>query len=500
MAGKTRKSVLAIKKEITEGTLVLPAAGTDFTALQEGFSMAPSFEELVSAELVGSIGQSRSVLGFENPEASFSHYLKGSGVEGQKPDYHYLIEAAFGQVATQATERVAQAASTVSVVKVAAGQGAEYERGKAVLVKKSSGYEVRNVLSVTGDDLNIAQNLASSAGLVGASLGKPILFKPADDDHPTLSITLYRGNGHNVEAESGIRVTEMSATFEAGEQINAEFSMAGLKYFFNPIEITASTGTLDWTDDSGTYSFVATAKAFRDPHELAKHLEDGMNTTSTEDFTVVYNDSNGKFVFATATSAVLTILWNTGAGTAQSIAPKVGFTTVADSSASLTYTSANALSLNAPYTPDYDESQPLVAKANEVMLGDADDITCFGAQSVSFSLSNSKSDIPDICEDTGRSGSIISAREVTIDIKSELIKFDVDKFKRFREAGSIMFTYNAGEKSGGNWVPGKIVNLFIPTATISSYEITDTDGMITLEMSLRAYVSDGLGEVYINIL
>lgn len=498
-AGKTRKTVLGIKKEVTEGVLVLPSASTDFTALSDGFTMAPAFEELTSSELQASIGQARSVLGAENPEASMSHYLRGSGVEGTKPDYNLLVEAAFGEVSTLATERIAQAASTVSLIKLAATFGADYERGKAVLVKKSGGYEVRNVLSVSGDDLTLAQNLSNATGLVGASLGKPILYKPAESvEHPTLSLTMYRGNGNNIEAEAGVRVTEMAAKFEAGQFISVDYSMAGIKYFFNPLEVLSTTDTIDWTDDAGTWAVAVDAKVYRDPHELADALASKMNVTSSETFTVTYSDATGKFTIATSTSALFSILWATGVNTAQSISSVLGFS--GDSTGATTYTSATAISLVSPVTPDYDSAQPLVAKNNEVILGGATDIACFGAQTVDFTLGNTKADIPDICEESGRSGSIIQSREVTIDIKSILPQYDVSKFKTFREGGSIMFTYNAGEKSGGDWVPGKVCNLFVPTATITNFEITDTDGMVTLEMSLRAYVQDGLGEVYCNFL
>lgn len=497
-AGKTRKSVLGIKEEVAEGTLVLPSASTDFTALQEGFSLAPSFEELTSAELVGSIGQSRSVLGFENPEMSFSHYLRGSGVEGQAPDYALLMKAAFGDVATQATERTAQAASTVSLVKLSAGQGAEYERGKGVLVKKSGGYEIRNVLSVSGDDLSLAQDLANATGLVGAGLGKPVLYKPADEDHPSLSMALYRGNGHNIEAMSGARVTEMSASFEAGQFINGDFSLAGIRFFFNPIEITASTDTIDWTDDAGTWAVAVTAQAYKDPHELAAALQVAMNATTSETISVAYSNSTGKFTISTSTSAVLSLLWNTGANAGQSIGTKLGFSVAADDTGATSYLADNAMSLAAPATPNFDDAQPLVCKNNEVFLGDS--ISCFGAQTVSFTLSNTKTDIPDICEESGRAGSIISAREATVEITALLSQYDAERFHQFHTGDSLQFTFNAGEKSGGNWIAGKCINLFIPSATITSFEVTDVDGLVAVNMSLRAYVADGLGEVYWNFL
>ena len=72
MAIQTRNSALAVKVETTEGTPVVPAAGSDYVALQDDFSMSPAFEVLDNAELKASLGKAKSVLGLEQPSASTS--------------------------------------------------------------------------------------------------------------------------------------------------------------------------------------------------------------------------------------------------------------------------------------------------------------------------------------------------------------------------------------------------------------------------------------------
>ena len=105
MALQNRKTVMAIVKEVTENTPVQPSSATDdYIALQDGFSMEPAFTELTNEELTGSIGQAKSILGFEEPSASISHYMKHSGVEGQEPNFGLLIEALLGGVEVEATE------------------------------------------------------------------------------------------------------------------------------------------------------------------------------------------------------------------------------------------------------------------------------------------------------------------------------------------------------------------------------------------------------------
>ena len=109
-----KASVLAVKKEVTEGVLVNPSASTDYVALQEGFSFAPQFEELTSAELKNSIGAGETVLGSENPTASFDHYIRHSGVEGQEPDYGEILESVFGGKSVAASEYSTISGSTTS--------------------------------------------------------------------------------------------------------------------------------------------------------------------------------------------------------------------------------------------------------------------------------------------------------------------------------------------------------------------------------------------------
>jgi len=93
----TRASVLGVKAEVTEGTPVLPASATDFLPIQDDMVMTPEFELLENAELKNSLGKSKGIVGGESPTASFSHYLKHSGVEGTAPKAgSLLLKSLFG--------------------------------------------------------------------------------------------------------------------------------------------------------------------------------------------------------------------------------------------------------------------------------------------------------------------------------------------------------------------------------------------------------------------
>lgn len=501
---QTKSSRMAIVTEVTEGTPVSPTAATQYIALQDGFSLEPSFDVLDNAELTGSIGKAKPVLGLENPTASLSHYIRHSGVEGTEPNFGRLIQGAFGAKSVNATEYNTAAGSTAGTALVAgtivhdAGEGANFERGEAYLIKDATnGYSIRNIASIATDTSTLNFNMTVAAPN-NTNLGKAVLYKPGTS-FPTFSIWDYRGNGAATQLMAGSRVTELSIESNAGDFINGSFSLDGLSFFFDPIEITSSTRYIDFNDGGVKVATVA-IDFYKDPLELAAAIQTAMDAASADTITCKYSSSTGKFTIATS-GATLSLLWNTGANTANSIATKIGFTTAADSTAALTYTSANAQSFSSPQTPTFDAADPLVAKDNEVFLGTFSDNICFCASSLTFTITNEKTDVLCVCAESGKQESVITGREVSLELTAVLPQYDADKFHRYHSNQTTSFAYNFGEKSGGNWVAGKCGNIYLPSATITSFAVDDQDGLVSLSMTLTAFVdSSGNGEVYLNFL
>ncbi len=494
-------SVFAIKKETTEGTPVVPAAAGDFIATQDDFSMSPQTDVLENAELRSSIGRAKPVLGNENPTASGSFYLRHSGVEGTKPNYHYLLEGAFGTETTHGTERNTVANSTTTLIKVDSGEGAEFSRGHPLLIKDgTNGYAIRPVHSVSTDDLTIGFALAN-APASGVDLGDAIFYSPANSGHPSLCLWHYLGNQGAIQMGAGFKVTSMDITINAGEYINANYSLEGLEYFFNPIVIGSTNKYIDWTDDGGTEAASVAEGTYKDPHELAAAIAAAMNAETDETITCVYSDSTGKFTIATSTSAVLSLLWNDGTNAANSIATTIGFATAANDTSATTYTSDNAISLAAAYTPSYDSADPLVAKNMEVLIGDGTETTSFEPDTITINVANTRAVKGSVAAASGRSGSIITERAVTINVTGYLQQYDVDKYRRYRAGTETRFLANAGTKTGGNWVAGTCVSFYAPTTTVTAFNITNQDGLVKIEFELQAYVdTNGNGEVYLGFV
>lgn len=498
----TRKNVLAIVEESTEGTPVAPTAATDYIAEQTDFQMSPETENLESDERHNSIAPSEPVPGNESPTASGSHYLRHSGVEGQAPNYRRLLKAAFGAEVVAASEFLTTAASTTAVIKSVAAS-TNFQRGQGILLKDgTNGYRLRAVESITGTtDILPSFNLPA-APASGIGLGKAVLYKPADEGHVSLSLWEYLGNGGAVKLLAGGKVSELSIPFESGQLINMAYSVQGTAFFLDPITITATTKYLDFTNDDGTAAAILSEQTYKDPHDLAAAIQAAMNTVSPgETATVTYDNATGKFTIA-STGVLLTLKWNTGTNTANSIATKIGFTTAADSTGATTYTSANAQSFASPQTPSYDSASPIVAKDMDIMFGYAPtDNTCIKASSVTFALADTVRPTNDLCSPTGLRGSIINGRAITVEVTAELQKYDVEAYRRYRLNDTVRFQASFGVKSGGNWVPGKCGLVYISTAKISAFDIVDDDGVATLQMTLTAFANaQGQGEGYLNFL
>ena len=498
--GSSRSNVLGIKEETTEGTLIDLGATTDYVTLQPDVSLTPSFESLSNDEIRASIGSAKPIQGLESPELTFSHYLKGSGVEGTAPEISEVLESGFGSQTANGTERATTSSSTVSLVKLAAG-GTDFARGFAMLIKDgTNGYSIRNVLSMATNDATLAFNLAN-APASGVSVGKCINYSPTNSGHPSFSAWLYRGNGHAVEAIAGAQTTQIGFNVNAGQLINANFTAQGTKYFFNPIRIASADAYLDFLDNATTRAASVSVKVYRDPYELATALQDSMNSLgSANTFTVTYSSTTGKFTLV-SNGTTFSLLWNTGTNTANTIGDKIGFSVAADDTGALTYTSDNAQTYAAPHTPSYDSADPIAAKYLEILLGDSTDTTCFCAQTVDFSMAITKSNVLCICAESGVQQKLATARQVTMTITALLDKYEAKMFQRFRANSEVQCAFNFGPRSGGNWVAGQCGNVFLPDAVVSSFELTDLDSVIGLTLELTAFVdSSGNGEVYLNFL
>lgn len=508
MAYNTRASRLAVRKETTEGTLVDISAATQYIPLQPGFNFVPGVEAIENQEIRGSIGRAAPVQGIETPTASFNEYLKHSGVEGQAPNWGVLLEACFGTVTTNSTQRSTTSSSTTILIKLASN-GSEFPRGTPMLIKDgTNGYSIRFSDGYATND--VTPNFAlSSAPASGIGVGKAVLYTPADQDHATLSLWMLRGNGGAKEAIAGARVTQMQMNVSVGELLNLSFNLEGLSYYFNPIRIDATNNKLNFTDDDGTVTATIPSKVYKNPHELARAVAAAMDTANAgETHTCTYSNSTGKFTIS-CTGTVLSLLWKTGTNgsdnTDTHIGTAMGFDDTADDSgtaATTGYTSDSAQTLTDSYTPSYDSADPIVVKNMEFLIGSGTSFhTSDCVISAQISINNTRQALRCINAESGVGGSILSERQCEVTVTAQMSRFDADKFDRFINNSDVKCQLSFGVKSGGNWVAGKCGGLYVPTGKISAYQLGDDNGIVTMQYTIAPYVnSSGQPEVYLGFV
>jgi hypothetical protein len=291
----------------------------------------------------------------------------------------------------------------------------------------------------------------------------------------------------------------ISGTAEAGQLINASYTVEGVAFYFNPVEITSSTDTIDFDDGSVQVATIANGW-YKTPQDLAIAVKTALDASASADtFTVTYSNATGRLTILSSGST-FELLFATGTNLAQSAAAKLGFTAT-DLTGALTYTGQNALSKVAPQSPSYDDASPLAAKNHEVMLGTATDYACFEASSVSFEIGTPKTNINSICSVSGVKGSIINERSVTFSVSALLEQHDASKFYSFYTGQELRFQYSFGEKAGSNWIPGKCGMFAVPSATITSFSIEDADGLVAINLELQGFVdASGNDEVSISFV
>jgi hypothetical protein len=499
----TRKTKVAIVEETTAGTPVPPSSGSDYIALQDGFEISPEFELIENLEVQGTIGQSAPTPGLENVTASFSHYLRHSGTQGTLPNYSLLMRSLFGDSNENTTERTTTGGSTAgsssarAIIKLAAG-GADFIRGRALMLKDAvNGYRIRNVHSVDTNDVTIAQNIPA-APASGVNTGICLSMHMADEGIP-FSLWDYRTDGGALQLASGMKADSGTINIEAGQPINCDYSFQGSKYYFNPITITASNRHIDFDEGAGELTAALDIKTFRDPEELAVQIAAKMTAAAVATISCSYSSTTGKYTISTG-GATLTIRWLTGTNTLTSAGPSIGFDITANDTGATSYTSDNAVSWASPFTPVLDSTGFLIAKNNELMMGGFHDYACVAARTVTVNIGKEITDATSICAESGLADKLFSGRTVTIDVLAYLERNDIRRWLQFKENQTVVFTYNAGTKSGGNWVPGSCVNIHSPTAKVSSFSIQDEGGIATLQTTLTCFVDSSQDEFYLNYL
>jgi hypothetical protein len=512
MAEVYRSSVFAVKEETTEGALIAEVAA-DFMPIRDGFSFQGNLEVVNSDELIDDIAPGKSFTAKEAPVGSLPKYLRHSGTEGTAPEFSVMIKSAIGGQTDNSTEystsgtSVAGTATVRGHLEMGSDQEDNFLEGQAVLIKNAAAgvpYEIRNVYNVDspGNQLDLNFNVGT-APATGTALGKAIHFRPAGTGHVSYSAYHYQASASSAfkQAMAGCRTTNMVFNFPANGLAEVNFDFEGIQFYFNPLTVTASSNDyIDFTDDAGTYAARLTAKVYNNPHELAREIESKMDDLASDEITVTYSDSTGKFTIASDGGVTFSLLWNTGTNTANTAGALFGFTVSADDTGAFTYTSDSALDYSPSVTPSYDTQDSIMVKNSELLIGGFADTTCRIASQATFTVSTPKTDILDVCSASGINSSIINSREVTFSAVVLFVQHDIGLIDKFINNTTASVMFNTGEKTGSDWDAGTCVNIYMNNATITAHPITNQDGYVAYNLEAKGFVSDTRKDVHINFL
>ena len=495
--GLVRASTYAIKKETTVGEYIAPSVGADFVALRPKNDLSFEPEILSSDELLNDIGEAKGSIGKQAVKGTHSAYLKHSGVEGQEPELSVQYESLMGAVYVASVQYATIAGSSTTVVKLGAGIGANFQVGQALLIKDSvNGYSIRNVSSISTDDLVLNFKLSVAPG-TSVSLGKAILYKPASQGHPTFSATKYVGSGFAIESAAGLTTTDLSIKADANKFAEADFSFEGTKYLYNAIKVTATNKYLDFIDDQGTQVAIIAESTYTTPIDLAAAIQLALDAASTETMVCSYSGSTGKFTISSG-SIVFSLMFGSGANAANDIAQTIGFTAT-NKTGAVTYTSENELSYAASLTPAYDAGDLIVMKGAELFVGSQADNVCICAQTVAIKVSKKVADVDCICEVTGISEKIPTSRTAEITVTASLQKHEAASLAALLNNTTVSAMLNAGSKNAGNWVAGQCFNAYMKSATVSSRK-TGGDSFVTVEITLKGFVTSTDKDIYLGFI
>lgn len=196
---RTRNAVLLAKIETTEGTENAPSASTD-AILVENPRIKPTANLINTNEVTGSLDGRGPIVGGTRVDLSFDVYLKGSGAAGTAPEFGDLLKASgFAEVITStavpsSAEACASGASqTAATLGTSASATAQAYRGMPIIFTSTgagnsfiTNYTTGKVATLT-DDMGAALSTGTNY-----QIPVNVLYKPASDSIPSLTMYLYR--------------------------------------------------------------------------------------------------------------------------------------------------------------------------------------------------------------------------------------------------------------------------------------------------------------------
>ena len=187
------KTLIAVKREVTEGTYVAPSAGADFIqVITDGWEIVPAKELIDRDVLTSSIGKVTPRTGIKSATATLPIEMKASGTEGDAPEYGLLIEEALGGSRTIAAQNTTKAAgNTATVLQIEDADIGDYSVGDGIIVLEPGDHTPSVITAVdpTGGSANITVSPGRASGSFSASvvISESQVYYPSNTGHDNRS-------------------------------------------------------------------------------------------------------------------------------------------------------------------------------------------------------------------------------------------------------------------------------------------------------------------------
>lgn len=266
-------TIAAVVEEVTEGTLVPPAAAANyFQPEQDGIEMAPSNERVARGVLTAGLTISKDRLGVLGGQGSWPVEMRGSGTEGTAPQYGVLLKSLLGATRSVAANVTTGTGHSGSVLNLGDSDKDVFNIGDAVVVKESNAHHFCFVTACvrTPGAATITVSPAKSSGSFtnGVVLSKSTTYYPADSGHVSFSSILYRANEVR-QYVAGCRTKSVSLEgFKTGGIAKWIFPYEGMSYNESVAAAPHSEAAVKAALDSALPPIILSCKIYKDGTEI----------------------------------------------------------------------------------------------------------------------------------------------------------------------------------------------------------------------------------------
>jgi hypothetical protein len=227
---------IGVVPEVTEGTFEPADSATDYVqTLADGFELNQTKEVIERNIFTGSIGKTSPRTGQFQASGTIPVEMRASSTAGAAPEFTNLLESALGsKVVVATTTTTKSSGNTASILQIEDADISKFAVGDIVMTKAAGAFHVSPITAVdtTGSAANITLLIPHPSGDHPDSvvIEKATHYKPAEDGHPSLSISKWIEETI-LEKAVGCKVTTCSIeNFTTGQIPTMNFGFEGLNF------------------------------------------------------------------------------------------------------------------------------------------------------------------------------------------------------------------------------------------------------------------------------